>query len=115
MQTFYCKEIKAILDTQISIYFLENCVDTIKLQVEALQPGNERSSLQTFEALVKFYPDKDKPDPDPLMSEIETFNVHNDKRKVDVQNICGDAKKSEELALLFPLTNRACRLVLLLQ
>jgi hypothetical protein len=56
--------------------YLENCVATIKPLIQALQPGKEPSSIQTFEALAKFHPDKDRPDPDAVMSEIETFKLH---------------------------------------
>ncbi|CAB3993102.1 zinc finger MYM-type 1-like, partial [Paramuricea clavata] len=97
VESFYRKEFKAVLDSQINTFtdVLENCVATIKPLFQALQPGQEPSSIQTFEALAKFHPDKDRPDPDALMSEIETA-----------------AKKAEEMKLVFPLTNRSFRLVL---
>ncbi|CAB3993563.1 zinc finger MYM-type 1-like [Paramuricea clavata] len=115
VESFYRKEFKAVLDTQINTFtdVLENCVATIKPLFQALQPGQEPSSIQTFEALAKFHPDKDRPDPDALMSEIETFKLHlKTTHEEDAKDISSAAKKAEEMKLVFPLTNRAFRLVL---
>jgi hypothetical protein len=62
--------------------------------------------------LAKFHPDKDRPDPDALMSEIETFKLHLKTTHEDAKDIYSAAKKAEEMKLVFPLTNRAFRLVL---
>ena len=111
--TVYRKEFKAVLDTiNTFVDVLENCVATIKPLFQALQPGQEPSSIQTFEALAKFHPDKDRPDPDALMSEIETFKLHLKTTHEDAKDISRAAKKAEEMKLVFPLTNRAFRLVL---
>ncbi|CAB3981323.1 zinc finger MYM-type 1-like [Paramuricea clavata] len=114
VESFYRKEFKAVLDTQINTFtdVLENCVATIKPLFQALQPGQEPSSIQTFEALAKFHPDKDRPDPDALISEIETFKLHLKTTHEDAKDISSDAKKAEEMKFVFPLTNRAFRLVL---
>ena len=50
VESFYRKECKAVLDTQISTFtdVLENCVATIKPLFDALQPGKEPPSLQTY-------------------------------------------------------------------
>lgn len=62
--------------------------------------------------MVKFNPDKDRPDPDALMYEIKTFNLHLETTKANVQDISNVAKKSEEMKLVFPLTITACRSIL---
>ncbi len=114
VESFYHKEFKAVLDTQISTFtdVLENCVATIKPLFQAIQPGKEPSSLQTYEALANLHPEKGRPDPDALMSEVETFELHLEITKADVKDISGAAKKAEEMKSVFPLTNRAYRLVL---
>ena len=111
VESFYRKEFKAVLDTQISTFtdVLENCVATIKPLFDALQPGKEPPSLQTYEALANFHPENGRPDPNALMSEVETFTLHT---KADVKDIFGAAKKAEEMKSVFPMTNRAYRLVL---
>ena len=96
VESFYRKEFKAILDTQISTFtdVLENCVATIKPLFDALQPGKEPPSLQTYEALANFHPENGRPDPNALMSEVESFTLHT---KADVKDIFGAAKKAEEM------------------
>ena len=114
LESYYRKEFKAVLDTQISTFndVLENCVTTIKPLVYALQPGKEKSSHQTYEALAKFHPDKERPDPDALMSEIETFKLHFETTNAVVKDISAAAKIAEQQKSVFPLTNRAFRLAL---
>ena len=111
VESFYRKEFKAVLDTQISTFtdVLENCVATTKPLFDALQPGKEPPSLQTYEALANFHPENGRPDPNALMSEVETFTLHT---KADVKDIFCAAKKAEEMKSVFPMTNRAYRLVL---
>ena len=46
------------------------------------------------------------------MSEIETFKLHLKTTHEDAKDIYSAAKKAEEMKLVFPLTNRAFRLVL---
>ena len=112
MESFYRKEFTAVLDTQISTFtdVLENCVATIKPLFDALQPRKEPPSLQTFEALVNFHLKNGRPDPNALMSEVDTFTLHT---KADrCQRYFGAAKKAQEMKSVFPLTNRAYRIVL---
>ena len=111
VESFYHKEFKAVLDTQISTFtdVLENCVATIKPLFDALQPGKEPPSLQTYEALANFLTENGRPDPNALMSEVETFTLHT---KADVKDIFGAAKKAEEMKSVFQMTNRTYRLVL---
>ena len=71
---------------------MDNCVATIKPLVYAVQPGKEASSHETYEALAKFHPDKDGPNPDALMSEIETFKLHLETTNAVVKNISAAAK-----------------------
>ena len=107
--SFYRKEFKAVLDTQISTFtdVLENCVATIKPLMslfDALQPGKEPPLLQTYEALPNFHPENGRPDPNALMSEVETFTLHT---KADVKDIFGAAKKAEEMKSVFPLAQQS--------
>ena len=114
VESFYRKEFKAVLDTQINTFtdVLENCAAKIKPLLETLHPGTEPSSLETFEELAKFHPDKDRPDPDALMSEVETFSLHPQTTNADVKDISSAAKKAEGMKSVFPLTNKAFRLAL---
>ena len=116
MESFYRKEFKSVLDTQISTFteVFENCAATIKPLLSALQveADKEATSIQTFEALAKFHPEKDRPDPDALMSEVETFKLHLATINEVVKDISGAAKIAEEQKSVFPLTNKAFRLAL---
>ena len=91
---------------------MDNCVATIKPVVYAVQPGKEASSHETYEALAKFHPDKDGPNPDALMSEIETFKLHLETTNAVVKNISAAAKIAEVQKSVSPLTNKAFRLAL---
>jgi protein-tyrosine-phosphatase len=112
VESFYRKEFKAVLDTQINTFtdVLENCAAKIKPLLETLHPGTEPSSLETFEELAKFHPDKDRPDPDALMQTlVETFSLHLQTTNADVKDISSAAKKAEGMKSVFPLTNKAFR------
>ena len=91
---------------------MDNCIATIKALVYAIQPGKEAYSHETYEALARFHPDKDRPDPDALMSEIETFKLHLETTNAVVKNISAAAKIAEVQKSVSPLTNKAFRLAL---
>ena len=76
VESYYRKEFKAVLDTQITTFAdaVDKCSITIKPLFQTLGIGREPSSVPNFEDLAKLHPDR--PDPDTLMCEMEIFKIH---------------------------------------
>ena len=75
MHTFYRREFKAVLDTQIS-FFSEvylNCCKTVQPIIECLRLNKDKPKLENFVALASFFPEEMRQDPETLMSEVAVF------------------------------------------
>ena len=115
--TFYRKEFKAVLDTQISFLsdVQSNCTATIKPLVDCLSfEAAESPTAEDFHALASFFPESLRPDPMTLMGEIDVFKAfaktsHTDRDFADMREV---GKFAEDNRSAFPLTARAYRLAL---
>ena len=98
MDSFYRKEFKAVLDTQINTFadIHNNCKETTKPLIDALHPGKELPSLQTFKDLAEFFPEDQRPNPDAFMSEIEIFRSHMTSTSENVKYISDAARIAEQ-------------------
>ena len=84
VESYYRREFKAVLDTQISTFadVVDKCSITIKPLFETLGIGKEPCSVPNFEGLAILHPGR--PDPDALMSEMEIFKIHCESSKSNV-------------------------------
>ena len=75
MHTFYRREFKAILDTQISflseVYL--NCCKTVQPIIECLGLNKDKPKLENFVALARFFPEEMRPHPETLAAFFEFF------------------------------------------
>ena len=78
LHSFYRKEFKAVLDTQIGTYteVHNNSKETTRPLIDTLHPEKKATPLDLFEELTEFFPPDQKPDPEALMSEMEIFRCH---------------------------------------
>ena len=113
LQSFYRKEFKAVLDTQIGTYteVHNNSKETTRL-IDTLHPEKKATPLDLFEELTEFFPPDQKPDPEALMSEMEIFRCHLSSNSYSVKHISDAPKIAEERKSVFPLANKAYRLAL---
>lgn len=114
MQSFYRKEFKAVLDTQIGRYTeVHNySKETTRPVIDTLHPEKKVTPLDLFEELAEFFPLNQRPDPEALMSEIEIFRCHLGSNSDSVKDISDAARIAEERKSVFPLANKAYRLAL---
>ena len=114
LQSFYRKEFKAVLDTQIGTYteVHNNSKETTRPLIDTLHPEKKATPLNLFEELTEFFPPDQKPDPEALMSEMEIFRCHLSSDSYSVKHILNVARIAEEQKSVFPLANKAYRLAL---
>ena len=114
LKTFYRKEFKAVLDTQISFIadVVSNCHSTRKPLFEYLSIGEEKATFQGFQLFAGFFPEDVRPDPLSLMSDIQTFQAFIESRKMLFSTLAYAAKFTEEQKSVFPLISQAYRLAL---
>ena len=98
------------LGTDVESDVVDTFSVTIKPLFETLGIGKEPSSFPNFEDLARLHPDR--PDPDALICEMEIFTIHCESTNSNVQDISGAAKVAEKMKSVFPLINKAFRLVL---
>ncbi len=106
LESFYWKEFKAVLDTQISTYKEVNnySKETTRPLIDTLHPGKEVAPLESF---------KDQ-ESEALMFGMEVFRSHlTDHYHTNVQDISDAAKIAEKQKSVFPLVNKAYRLALI--
>ncbi|CAB3991910.1 zinc finger MYM-type 1-like [Paramuricea clavata] len=115
LESFYRKEFKAVLNTQISTYkeVNNNSKETTRPLIDTLHPGKDVAPLESFKDLTEYFPRDQRPDPEALMSEMEVFRSHlTDDYHTNIQDISDAARIAEKQKSVFPLVNKAYRLAL---
>ena len=114
MHTFYRREFKAVLDTQISflseVYL--NCCKTVQPITECLGLNKDKPKLENFQALASFFPEEIRPDPETLMSEVAVFRSFVEAKNKGFILMSDIGKFANENKAAFPLTANAYRLAL---
>ena len=107
MHTFYRREFKAVLDTQISF-----CCKTVQPIIECLGLSKDKPKLENFVALVSFFPEEMRPDPETLMSEVAVFRSFVEAKIKGFTLMSDIGQFANENTATFPLTANAYHLAL---
>ncbi len=114
LHTFYRREFKAVLDTQIS--FLSEvhmtCCKTVTPIIDCLSPYAKNPNPENFVALASFFPEVARPDPETLMSEVAVFRSFAGTKSKSFFSMSEIGQFAHENKFVFPLMAKAYRLAL---